>query len=89
MDLGRTFNAMYPSSPDKEKKHYQRVSLPKTLFGDKKLSLDDVHSLKIKAKIVGHDPESKTVDLELAEGEVEGSSKEKTKEGETVLGKAK
>lgn len=92
-DLGRTMAEMYPSSSDskeyKNKKHYERVSLPKSMFGKAKLSLDDVHHLHLKAKITGHSPESDTVHMEVLEGEKMESPKEEKAEGETYLGGAK
>lgn len=83
---------MYPSSSDaKNKKHYERITLPKSMFGKEKMALDDVHNLSFKGKIVGHNPDSNEVHLELLEGEHKGQDnpKEEKAEGETYLGKAK
>lgn len=91
-DLGRTMKEMYPSASDaKDKKMYPRVSVPKEMFGDGKINLDDAHNLAFKAKIVGHSPDSNEVHMELMEGEHKGqdNSKEEKAEGETYLGGAK
>lgn len=89
VDLGRTIKEMYPTASDaKNKKHYDRMALPKSVMGDKKLSLDDVHKFHIKGKIVGHNPDSKEVHIEMLEGECLGCEDKESGEGETMLGKS-
>jgi hypothetical protein len=92
-DMGETMQEMYPSSSDsKDRKHYQRLSLHRDMFPEGKLVLDKVHHIKGKVKIVGHDPETNKVHVELHGAEMmedpkeEKSETKKEEEKETVLG---
>ncbi len=88
-DLGRTLKEMYPSATDaKDKKQYPRIYVHKSILGDKKASMDDVHHIHIKAKIVGQQSDSDELQMEILEGEPMETPKEEEKEGETVLGKS-